>query len=152
VAAAGKTPLLLDATDTRVTDMYFMCTRRAAPPPSAPPAFPAGLSVRACGGCAADSEATVVEAKKVVTDVRMAGTTVEAAREGLRTQLVHAMRWGHLLVVRMANSAAVRARPPPTPRRRARRPARRSESRRRAAQSSGCLAPPPGLLRLLLQS
>eukprot|EP00908_Phaeocystis_cordata_P023830 Transcript_6283.p2 GENE.Transcript_6283~~Transcript_6283.p2 ORF type:complete len:371 (-),score=164.78 Transcript_6283:1271-2383(-) len=77
VAAAGKTPLLLDATDTRVTDMYFMY-----------------------------SEATVVEAKKVVTDVRMAGTTVEAAREGLRTQLVHAMRWGHLLVVRMANSAA----------------------------------------------
>jgi len=77
VAAAGKTALLLDGTGERVTDMYFTY-----------------------------SEATVIEAKRVITDVRMAGVEVEAVREGLRQQLVHAMRWGHLLVLRMSNTAA----------------------------------------------
>ena len=48
----------------------------------------------------------MVEAKKLVADVRLAKTPLDAAREGLRRQLVYAMRFGHMLVVRMANSAA----------------------------------------------
>jgi hypothetical protein len=75
--AAGKTPLLLDSTVTHATDNFFLyCS------------------------------ATVVEAKRAVLDLRMAGTSMDALRERLRLQLVHSLRWGHTLVVRMANSAA----------------------------------------------
>ena len=38
--------------------------------------------------------------------MRVAGVSVEKVREELRDQLVHAMRWGHTLVIRMANTAA----------------------------------------------
>ena len=48
-----------DPNPNQVTDMYFMY-----------------------------SEATVIEAKKVVTDVRMAGKEVAVVREDLRQQLV----------------------------------------------------------------
>ena len=75
--AAGKTALLLDNTKDKAVDGYYLY-----------------------------APATIVEAKKVVLDVRTAGTPIETAREGLRTQLVHAMRYGHILVLRMANSAA----------------------------------------------
>ena len=47
-----------------------------------------------------------LEAKKVVLEVRTAGVSIEVSREELRKQTVHAMRWGHTLVVRMSNSAA----------------------------------------------
>mmetsp|Transcript_56704 Transcript_56704/g.155886 ORF Transcript_56704/g.155886 Transcript_56704/m.155886 type:complete len:192 (+) Transcript_56704:92-667(+) len=42
----------------------------------------------------------------MVVDIRMGGGKIEDAREQLRGELVHAMRYGHYLVVRMANSAA----------------------------------------------
>ena len=77
MAEKGKTALLLDSTAERVSDNYFMY-----------------------------AEATVVEAKKLVLEVRSAGTPLEAVREQLRAELVHAMRWGHSLVVRMTNTAA----------------------------------------------
>ena len=38
--------------------------------------------------------------------MKVSGTSIEKAREGLRSELVHAMRWGHTLLVRMANTAA----------------------------------------------
>ena len=41
-----------------------------------------------------------------ISEVRGAGVPVEEARDGLRKSLVHAMRWGHTLVIRMADSAA----------------------------------------------
>lgn len=50
--------------------------------------------------------ATVIEAKRLVLDVRTAGMPLEAAREGLRSSLLHALRYGHTLVLRLANSAA----------------------------------------------
>ncbi|KAL1504287.1 hypothetical protein AB1Y20_010695 [Prymnesium parvum] len=72
----GKVPLLLDATAQKVSDLYFLY-----------------------------APATVVEAKRLAVE-RMAGRPVEEAREELRGELLHAMRHGHFLVVRMANSAA----------------------------------------------
>ena len=47
--------------------------------------------------------ATIIEAKALVLDARTLG--LEAIREKLRRQLVHAMRHGHTLVVRLADSA-----------------------------------------------
>lgn len=72
-----RTTLLLDPSPARPVDSYF-----------------------AYGDC------TVVHAKQLVLEVRGAGVPVGDAREGLRKSLVHAMRWGHTLVVRMADSAA----------------------------------------------
>lgn len=74
---ASRTPLLIDATKEKAVDGYYLYT------PSA-----------------------VVEAKKVVLDVRVAGMSIDAAREQLREQLVHAMRWGLTLLIRLSNSAA----------------------------------------------
>ena len=50
--------------------------------------------------------ATIIEAKRLVLDVRTAGMPLEVAREGLRSSLLHALRYGHTLVVRLTNSAA----------------------------------------------
>lgn len=75
--SGGRTPLLIDGTRERAVDAYYMYT------PSA-----------------------VVEAKKLVIDVRVAGMPVESAREQLRESLVHAMRWGLTLLIRLSNSAA----------------------------------------------
>ena len=76
--AASKTPLLLDETGT--ADVAFLY-----------------------------QQATVVEAKALVLEVRAPYATegaMEAAREKLRKQLVHAMQWGHTLVIRMSDTAA----------------------------------------------
>ena len=75
--ASGKTPLLLDNTDDKAVDAYYLY-----------------------------AAATILEAKRVVLEVRSAGVSLEAARSNLRTELVRAMRHGHTLVVHMANSAA----------------------------------------------
>tara|TARA_B110001452_G_scaffold144865_1_gene120413 strand:- start:110 stop:1390 length:1281 start_codon:yes stop_codon:yes gene_type:complete len=72
-----RTTLLLDPSPVRPVDSYFMY-----------------------GDC------TIVHAKQLVLEVRGAGVPVEEARDGLRKSLVHAMRWGHTLVIRMADSAA----------------------------------------------
>ena len=40
------------------------------------------------------------------SQVRVAKVELAAVREGLRMQLVHAMRWGHTLLIRLANTAA----------------------------------------------
>ena len=61
ITLLAATALLLDRTPEKVTDNYFMY-----------------------------SDATVVEAKKIVLEVRSAGVSIDAAREGLREQLVHA--------------------------------------------------------------
>ena len=56
--SAGKTPLLLDATAERVTDKYFLY-----------------------------APATVVEAKRMVVDMRMGGGKLDDARERLRGEV-----------------------------------------------------------------
>lgn len=74
---AGKTPLLLDSTGT--ADVSFLYRH-----------------------------ATVIEAKQLVLQVRAPAKSLRdlhAARWGLRRKLVHAMRWGHTLVVRLSDSA-----------------------------------------------
>ena len=73
----GRTPLLIDGTKEKAVDAFFLYVPTA-----------------------------VVEAKRLVVDVRMAGTPLEVAREKLRENLVHAMRWGLTLLIRLANSAA----------------------------------------------
>eukprot|EP00386_Alphamonas_edax_P013864 GDKI01042684.1.p2 GENE.GDKI01042684.1~~GDKI01042684.1.p2 ORF type:complete len:174 (-),score=39.75 GDKI01042684.1:323-844(-) len=47
---------------------------------------------------------TVIEAKKLLVD-KMQGKSVDDLREGLRHQLVTALKYGNYLLVRMANSA-----------------------------------------------
>ncbi|CEM01464.1 unnamed protein product [Vitrella brassicaformis CCMP3155] len=49
-------------------------------------------------------QTTVVEAKKCLMD-KLKGTAVSDIREGLRSQLVNAMRYSHNLLIRMTNSA-----------------------------------------------
>ena len=74
---AGKTPLLLDSTGT--ADVAFLY-----------------------------QHATVVEAKQLVLEVRSPARSLsdlKTARWGLRKKLVHAMRWGHTLVVRLSDTA-----------------------------------------------
>jgi hypothetical protein len=75
--SSGKTPLVLDGTSDKAVDAHFLY-----------------------------APATIVEAKQLVLQVRQAGVSLDDAREGLRKQLMHAMRYGHILVVRLANSAA----------------------------------------------
>ena len=74
--SAGKTPLILDHTQEKAVDGYFLY-----------------------------APATVIEAKRIVLDVRTAGLPLEAVREELRRSLVHALIYGHTLMVRCANSA-----------------------------------------------
>ena len=74
--ADGRTPLFLDRTSERVVDTYFTY-----------------------------QDATVIQAKSLVLDAA-AGGGLSAVRGKLRRSLVHALRWGHTLVVRMDNSAA----------------------------------------------
>lgn len=74
---AGKTPLLLDSTGT--ADVAFLYQ----------------LS-------------TVIEAKQLVLEVRSPAKSARdlaTARFGLRKKLVHALRWGHTMVVRLSDTA-----------------------------------------------
>lgn len=73
---SGKTPLLLDHSTETAVDAYFLY-----------------------------APATLIEAKKIVLDVRTAGVPIETAKEELRRHLVHALIYGHCLVIRCANSA-----------------------------------------------
>ena len=52
------------------------------------------------------SPATVVEGKRTVLEVRVSKVPLEQVREGLRLSLVHALRWGHTLLIRLTNTAA----------------------------------------------
>ena len=74
---AGRTPLLLDRTREKAVDQYYLY-----------------------------APATVIEAKRVVLEARVANMALDTVRESLRLQLVRAMRWGHTLLVRMTNTAA----------------------------------------------
>jgi tetratricopeptide (TPR) repeat protein len=74
---AGKAPLLLDTSREHCVDLFFL--------------------YQPC---------TTIEAKRLVLDVRVAGLSLEAARERLRKLLVDAMRHGHTLLIQMGNSAA----------------------------------------------
>ena len=75
--ASGLTPLLLDNTADKAVDAYYLY-----------------------------APATILEAKRMVLEVRSAGVPIADARESMRRQLVRAMRYGHTLVIRLANSAA----------------------------------------------
>ena len=44
---------------------------------------------------------------RCVLQLRVAGMPLSAVQDELRKSLVHALRWGHTLVIRMANTAAV---------------------------------------------
>ena len=75
--AQSKTPLLLDNKEDALVDTYY--------------------SYQA---------AIVIEAKKLVLDVALKRKTHEEVMEYLRTELVAAMRFGHVLYVRLGDSAA----------------------------------------------
>ena len=75
--AAGRTPLLLDSTGA--VDVAFLY-----------------------------QHATIIEAKQLVLEVRApnaSASSLAAARWGLRRKLVHALKWGHTLVIRLADTA-----------------------------------------------
>ena len=73
----GRTPLLIDNTSDRVVDTFF--------------------SYR---------PVQVIEAKKMVIDERTGRRSLAQIREGARRAIVNAMRFGQIIVVRMANTAA----------------------------------------------
>lgn len=75
--ASGRTPLILDSTGT--ADVAFLY-----------------------------KHATIIEAKQLVLEVRSPARSAHAlasARWALRKKLVHALRWGHTLVVRLSDTA-----------------------------------------------
>lgn len=74
--ALGKVPLLVDSSAEHAADASFLY----------------GAS-------------TIVELKRLVLGLHSGQATLEGAREELRRQLVHAMRWGHHLVLRLGTSA-----------------------------------------------
>ena len=64
--ASGKTPLLLDNTNDKAVDAYYLY-----------------------------ASAMIIEAKKTVLEVRSAGVTLEKARESLREPLMQSMKYVH---------------------------------------------------------
>ena len=75
--ASRKTPLLLDRTREQVVDKYYFY-----------------------------QPSTVIEAKRLILEARVANVNMDLVRETLRVQLVHALRWGHTLLIRLTNTAA----------------------------------------------
>jgi tetratricopeptide (TPR) repeat protein len=73
---AGRVPLFVDDSLDRCVDCFFLY-----------------------------APSTIVEMKRLVVQLRTAELTLGAALEQLRQQLVHAMRHGHCLVLRLGTSA-----------------------------------------------
>jgi hypothetical protein len=75
-AQMSRLPLIVDASKEHAADTFFLY-----------------------------SPSTIVELKRCVVQLRTGSTTLAEVREQLRGQLVHAMRWGHNLVLRLGTSA-----------------------------------------------
>eukprot|EP00967_Tisochrysis_lutea_P078070 scaffold106154_cov37-Tisochrysis_lutea.AAC.1 len=75
--ALGKTPLLLDPSEEHFAEAYFLY-----------------------------NATTVLDGKRMVVETRTGAVDLNTLRDALRRDLVHALRWGHTLLVRMGDAAA----------------------------------------------
>jgi hypothetical protein len=74
--SVGRIPLFVDDSSDRSVDTFFMY-----------------------------QNSTILEMKRFVVQLRMGEAELAAVLEEMRAKLVHAMRWGHTLVIRLGTSA-----------------------------------------------